>query len=177
LALLGTRSFASWQVLVFLVIFGVLVGPVNLFVLAPAGKRHKLFITTPLLSIGASIVMVGLILIQDGTGGTGRRFIAINLQPDEAAAYVTQEQISRTGVLFGTGFEMKQPVLIEPVALPDTPWVKLKSTNHQPAGEPDAGGSRTTRQFLPKSCGAGPDAAGGDLLTLTAGTQGGRGPR
>lgn len=129
LALLGTRSFASWQVLVFLVIFGVLVGPVNLFVLAPAGKRHKLFITTPLLSIGASIVMVGLILIQDGTGGTGRRFIVINLQPDEAAAYVTQEQISRTGVLFGTGFEMKQPVLIEPVALPDTPWVKLKNTN------------------------------------------------
>ncbi|MDP1586483.1 MAG: hypothetical protein Q8M07_01965, partial [Prosthecobacter sp.] len=111
LALLGTRSFASWQVLVFLVIFGVLVGPVNLFVLAPAGKRHKLFVTTPLLSIGASIVMVGLILIQDGTGGSGRRFIAINLQPDEAAAYVTQEQISRTGVLFGTGFEMKQPVL------------------------------------------------------------------
>ena len=129
LSLLGTRSFASWQVLVFLVIFGVLVGPVNLFVLAPPGKRHKLFITTPLLSIGASLVMVGLILIQDGTGGTGRRFIAINLEPGEAAAYVTQEQISRTGVLFGAGFEMKQPVLIEPLALPDTPWVKLKSTN------------------------------------------------
>ena len=52
----------------------------------------------------------------------------INLEPEEAAAYVTQEQASRTGVLFGAGFEMKQPALIEPLALPDTPWVKLKNT-------------------------------------------------
>ncbi len=127
LGLLGTRSFASWQVIVFLVIFGLLVGPVNLFVLAPAGKRHKLFVTTPLLSIGASIVMVVLILLQDGTGGIGRRFVAINLEPAEACAYVTQEQVSRTGVMLGTAFEMKQPVLIEPLAMPDTPWVKLKN--------------------------------------------------
>lgn len=128
LDLLGTRSFASWQVILFLVVFGILVGPVNLFVLAPAGKRHKLFITTPLLSVGASLVMVVLILMQDGTGGVGRRFVAIDIEPGEAAAYVTQEQVSRTGVLLGAGFEMKQPALIEPLAMPDTPWVKLKST-------------------------------------------------
>lgn len=127
--LLGTRSFASWQVIVFLVVFGLLVGPVNLFVLAPAGKRHKLFITTPLLSIGASLIMVVLILVQDGTGGVGRRFVTINLEPGEAAAYVTQEQVSRTGVLLGAGFEMKQPVLIEPLVMPDTPWAKLKKTS------------------------------------------------
>jgi hypothetical protein len=127
--LLGTRSFASWQVIVFLVVFGLLVGPVNLFVLAPAGRRHKLFITTPLLSISASVIMVVLILVQDGTGGVGRRFVAINLEPDEAAAYVTQEQVSRTGVLLGAGFEMKQPVLIEPLVMPDTPWAKLKKTS------------------------------------------------
>ncbi|WP_395747240.1 hypothetical protein [Prosthecobacter sp.] len=134
LSLLGTRSFASWQVIVFLVVFGMLVGPVNLFVLAPAGRRHKLFVTTPLLSIGASLVMVVLILFQDGTGGTGRRFLAINLEPEEAAAYVTQEQVSRTGVLLGAAFEMKQPVLIEPLSMPDTPWAKLKnSVNVQPA--------------------------------------------
>lgn len=127
LSLLGVRSFASWQVIVFLVVFGLLVGPVNLFVLAPAGKRHKLFVTTPLLSIGASVVMVALILVQDGTGGTGRRFVAINLEPGEAAAYVTQEQVSRTGVLLGAGFEMKQPALVEPLAMPDSPWAKLKN--------------------------------------------------
>jgi hypothetical protein len=131
---LGERNFASWQVVAFLVVFGILVGPVNLFVLAPSGRRHRLFITTPLLSVGASVLMVGIILTQDGTGGMGARLIAIDIQPEEAAAYVTQEQVSRTGVLLGGGFEVKQPALIEPLALPDTPWVKLKSNNNsQPA--------------------------------------------
>lgn len=122
---LGERSFAAWQVLVFLAIFGILVGPINLFVLAPAGKRHKLFITTPVLSIGASLAMVGLILFQDGTGGEGRRLAVVELQPDEATAFVTQEQISRTGVLTSTGFTLHQPVLIQALALPESPWTKL----------------------------------------------------
>lgn len=125
LTALGKRNFNSWQVVVFLVIFGVLVGPVNLFVLAPSGKRHRLFLTTPLLSLGASAVMVGLILFQDGIGGIGARAVHIHLEPDEASAYVTQKQVSRTGVLFGAGFEMKQPALIEPLALPSSAWVKL----------------------------------------------------
>jgi len=179
LGLLGTRSFASWQVIVFLVAFGMLVGPVNLFVLAPAGKRHKLFITTPLLSIGASLVMVVLILVQDGTGGVGRRFAVINLEPGEAAAYVTQEQICRTGVLLGAGFEMKQPVLIEPLVMPDTQWAKLKDTpNSQPASLTQDGRERrgnffqsraeqgqvlraavSTRARLELKAGAAPDAA------------------
>ncbi|MEQ1748446.1 MAG: hypothetical protein ABL974_03425 [Prosthecobacter sp.] len=127
---LGARSFASWQVIVFLVIFGILVGPVNLFLLAPQGRRHRLFVTTPLLSIGASLMMVVIILFQDGVGGMGARLVIINVVPEEAAAYVTQEQASRTGVLLGGGFELKQPALIEPLALPDTPWVKLKNTNN-----------------------------------------------
>lgn len=127
---LGVRSFASWQVIVFLVIFGVLVGPVNLFVLAPPGKRHKLFVTTPLLSVGASLLMVVIILFQDGIGGMGARLVIVNVVPEEAAAYVTQEQASRTGVLLGGGFELKQPALIEPLALPDSPWVKLKSRSN-----------------------------------------------
>lgn len=179
LSLLGTRSFASWQVIVFLVVFGMLVGPVNLFVLAPAGRRHKLFVTTPLLSIGASLVMVALILLQDGIGGSGRRFVAIDLEPDEAAAYVTQEQVSRTGVLLGAAFEMKQPVLIEPLTMPDTPWAKLKNTNNvQPADLTQDGRERrgnffqsraeqgqvlraavSTRARLELKAGAAPDAA------------------
>ena len=145
---LGERNFASWQVVVFLVVFGILVGPVNLFVLAPSGRRHRLFITTPLLSVGASLLMVGIILTQDGTGGIGARFIAIELQPEEAAAYITQEQSSRTGVLLGGGFEVKQPALIEPLALPDTPWVKLKNNNNsQPAQLSQEGSLRGGNYF------------------------------
>lgn len=126
---LGSRSFASWQVILFLLVFGILVGPVNLFVLAPAGKRHKLFFTTPLLSLAASGLMIVLILFQDGIGGTGRRLTVVNVEPQETAAYVTQEQASRTGVLLSAGFDLPAGALIEPLALPDTDWVKLKSTH------------------------------------------------
>jgi hypothetical protein len=125
---LGTRSFASWQAIVFLVIFGILVGPVNLFVLAPQGKRHKLFFTTPLLSVGASLLMVVIFFLQDGIGGIGARLAVIHVVPEEAAAYITQEQASRAGMLLGSSFELKQPALIEPLALPEMPWVKLNHT-------------------------------------------------
>lgn len=123
---LGDRSFNSWQVVVFLGIFAILVGPVNLFVLAPSGRRHRLFYTTPLLSLGASLAMVVIILLQDGVGGKGARFVFVEIEPKEAAAYVTQKQVSRTGVLTGAGFEAKSPALIEPLIMPDTSWVKLK---------------------------------------------------
>ncbi|TDU81591.1 hypothetical protein EI77_00901 [Prosthecobacter fusiformis] len=140
---LGKRSFNSWQVIVFLAIFGILVGPVNLFVLAPAGRRHRLFVTTPLLSLGASVVMVGIILFQDGIGGTGARSVFIELEPEEAAAYVTQKQVSRTGVLLGAGFDARQPSLIEPLTLPDSEWVKLKNTHDaQPVNLTHNGASR-----------------------------------
>lgn len=145
---LGLRNFASWQVIVFLVIFGILVGPVNLFLLAPHGRRHRLFITTPLLSLGASVLMFGIILFQDGIGGIGARLVVINIVPGEASAYVTQEQASRTGVIFGGGFELKQPTLIEPLALPDTPWVKLKDTNNTQAVQLKQEGSQRSGNYF-----------------------------
>lgn len=145
---LGARQFASWQVVLFLVVFGILVGPVNLFVLAPSGRRHRLFITTPLLSLGASLLMVGVILVQDGTGGMGQRLVLVDVQPQEAAAYVTQEQASRTGVLLGGGFEVKQTALIEPLALPDKPWVKLKKNSNSQATQLMHAGSQRSGNFF-----------------------------
>ena len=122
---LGERSFAGWQVVLFLLLFGLLVGPVNLFVLAPVGKRHKLFFTTPLISLGASVLLIGLILIQDGTGGVGRRFIAIHLPPGEATALVTQEQISRTGVVLGSSFSLPRPGTLNQIVLSESAWAKF----------------------------------------------------
>jgi hypothetical protein len=139
---LGMRSFASWQAIVFLVIFGILVGPVNLFVLAPHGKRHKLFFTTPLLSVGASLLMVAVFLLQDGIGGIGARLVVIHVVPEEAAAYITQEQASRAGMLLGSSFELKQPALSEPLALPEMPWVKLNNTKSSQSAKLSQEGSQ-----------------------------------
>lgn len=145
---IGQRQFASWQVIVFLVIFGILVGPVNLYVLAPPGKRHKLFVTTPLLSLSASVLMVVIILFQDGVGGAGARLVLVNLVPEETSGYVMQEQACRTGVLWGGGFELKQTALIEPLALPDTPWVKLKKDIHSQAVQLTEAGSQRSGNFF-----------------------------
>jgi len=124
---LGDRSFGGWQVVVFLLVFGLLIGPINLFVLAPAGQRHKLFVTTPLISVGASLLLIGLILVQDGTGGEGRRFVAVHLPAGEAAAHVTQEQVSRTGVVVGSSFRLPHPAYLAQVVLPVSPWAKFNA--------------------------------------------------
>jgi hypothetical protein len=132
-AALGIKMFGGWQVIVFLVLFGILVGPVNLFILAPAGRRHRLFMTTPIISIGASVVLLGLILFQDGTGGKGRRLAVVEIVPSEAAAYVHQEQMSRTGVLFGSSFTVDPPGTLHQMVMSSTQWTKFKdSRDSQP---------------------------------------------
>lgn len=127
LAKLGERSFAGWQVILFLFIFGALIGPVNLFWLAPVGRRHRLFITTPLISLGASLLLVGVIMVQDGTGGTGHRLIAAEIHPAEASVSVVQEQVSRTGVLLASTFELPPSTQIQQVVTPDNEWAALRT--------------------------------------------------
>ncbi|MDB6070155.1 MAG: hypothetical protein JWL81_1326, partial [Verrucomicrobiales bacterium] len=126
---MGERSFAAWQVGVILVLFGILVGPVNLFYFAGAGRRHRLFFTTPVIALGASVVLVAVILWQDGTGGTGRRAALIEIRPDENNAYLKQYQISRTGVLFSNTFSLEDPAMVTPLVLDESRWTRLKPPN------------------------------------------------
>jgi len=139
---LGGRNFAGWQVIIFLLVFGVMIGPVNLFLLAPAGRRHRLFFTTPAISLAASAMLVALILWQDGTGGAGRRFIAVHLPPGEPAAYVTQEQISRTGVVLGSGFSLPRPGFIAQTVLPKSQWAKFSSDHESQSMDARIDGTR-----------------------------------
>lgn len=130
----GSKSFNRWLVLTVLLLFGILVGPVNLWVLARPGKRHLLFVTTPILSLGASILMSLMIWFSDGIGGKGLRFTILNLEPEasERKAYLFQEQIARTGLLLGRGFEFKDEVTMSPVNLPTSPWSLFdKSTSRK----------------------------------------------
>ncbi|MES2706891.1 MAG: hypothetical protein V4726_09850 [Verrucomicrobiota bacterium] len=124
--LLELRNFAAWQVGVILLIFGVLVGPVNLFYFAGPGRRHRLFFTTPLISLGASAVLILVILFQDGAGGAGTRVALIEIRPDDNSAYLRQYQLSRTGVLFGGGFVTAEPSCLTPLILPPSRWTRLK---------------------------------------------------
>ncbi len=96
----------------FLILFGIVIGPVNLFLFARGSKRHRLFWTTPLLSIGASLFIFVLILVQDGVGGIGHQVAIWTHFPDENRSAFLQEQASRTSLLPGRGFSVDTPVFL-----------------------------------------------------------------
>lgn len=115
----GTKHFNPTLVFFLLLAFAILVAPVNLFYLAKPGRRHRLFITTPLISVATCVLIVLLILFIDGIGGKGRRVVLADLQPapGETRVYLSQEQISRTGVMVTSGFETGRPYDLSPVNL------------------------------------------------------------
>lgn len=90
----------------YIVLFGLLIGPVNLFYFAPAGRRHRLFFTVPFISVGAAVVLFGIITLSDGLGGAGTRRAVVLLEPAQNQAVVFQRQISRTGMLAGRKFPL-----------------------------------------------------------------------
>lgn len=123
--LLGEKHFNIALFTIILFAFGILVGPINLFVFAKSGQRHKLFITTPIISVAASVLLIITILIQDGFGGKGHRIAIVDVQPHENKAYITQEQTARTGVLLGNTFETSEPTMITPIALASSRWTRV----------------------------------------------------
>lgn len=118
---LGSRSLGTGLVLFGLMIFAVVVGPINLFVWAKATRRHRLFFTTPVISLAASLIMVGMIILSDGFGGEGARAIAIEVgSPGDKTAVIVQEQFSRSGILFSSSFDLDDQSVLNPIRPPVT---------------------------------------------------------
>lgn len=113
---LGSIQVSGAFILCFVLLFGTLVGPVNMFVFAKGRQRFRLFWTTPLISILASLSLMAGILLTDGLGGSGRQMIVIYSLPDANREVVVQEQVARTGLLFHTGWHSDQHYLITPVS-------------------------------------------------------------
>ena len=113
----GSCRVRSGLIFGFIAIFGILVGPVNLFWLAPAGKRQRMFWTTPLLSLGGSLLLVAIMVLQDGIGGNGARLTLAILQPEQKRLALMQEQVSRTGVLLKRSFPIVEPGWMQPLDL------------------------------------------------------------
>jgi hypothetical protein len=113
----GTITIDTGFILCFVMFFGALVGPVNLFVFARGGKRFRLFWTTPLISILASLALAVGILVTDGLNGAGKQMIAVFSLPASNREAVIQEQICRTSVLFSSRWHNEQDYLIAPVSI------------------------------------------------------------
>ncbi|WAC18118.1 hypothetical protein OVA24_12815 [Luteolibacter sp. SL250] len=121
------KEFRYFLFVIVLLIFGVLVGPINLFVFAKSGRRHLLFITTPIISLCASVILIALILFQDGFGGDGQRLALMEVPAGngENAAFILQEQVSRTGVLTRANFGIEVPSLFSPVPMEENRWTRF----------------------------------------------------
>ena len=139
---LGEKKFNTAFFIFILLAFAILVGPINLFVLAKPGKRHKLFITTPIISLGTSLLLIIIIIFQDGFGGSGHRLILMEIQPSENKAYIIQEQAARTGVLLGKSFETSEPTMITPVALGTSRWSRVVLDGKSPSSYSAGHGSK-----------------------------------
>jgi hypothetical protein len=125
----GEKSFNYILFILILLAFGILVGPVNLFVFAKSGKRHRLFITTPIISVATSLILIALIILQDGFGGDGTRLVLMEVRPDgkQNAAFIQQEQFSRTGVMTSPSFTVDASALMVPVPIASNRWSRFTS--------------------------------------------------
>ncbi len=126
----GVPHLHSGLIFIFILVFGVLVGPVNLFWMAGPRRRHRLFWTTPLLSLAASALLIALMFLQDGLGGNGARRVLALMLPEQKKTVIIQEQVSRTGVLMGRTFAKAEPSLMQAISLED-PTVYNPRSNGQ----------------------------------------------
>jgi hypothetical protein len=130
--LVGDLQLNTPLLITFMALFGVIVGPVNLFVLAKGGRRARLFWTTPLISVGASALLLAVIVMQDGFGGSGARFVLVYLLPAERKAIVQQEQVSRTGMVLNPAFKISDPVFLAPIKLQSSNRISSREFEQSP---------------------------------------------
>jgi hypothetical protein len=115
--LVGRLQFPVTLLILFITIFAVTVGPINLFVLAGPGRRQRLFWTTPLISLVASLLLGAIIWLQDGSGGDGQRVVLGVLTGDTNQLLLRQEQVSRSGLLLDRAFTLTEDALVAPISL------------------------------------------------------------
>lgn len=114
-AVFGPRQLPIAAILAFLGIFSLIAGPVNLMVFSRPGRRARMFWTTPLISLVATVLLLSLIFLRDGVGGAGARRVLCLLMPEQNELAIIQEQFSRTGVLLGTSFPIREPSWMRPL--------------------------------------------------------------
>lgn len=111
----GSRALPVGWILGFLTLFGIIAGPLNVMVLAGAGRRSRMFWTTPLISLAATVFLLALMFLRDGVGGAGARRVLALVAPEHNTVAIIQEQFSRTGVLLGSSFPIQEPAWLQPV--------------------------------------------------------------
>jgi len=93
--------------------FGVIVGPVNFFMLAKGRNRWRVFITIPAISIVFCVLIVGSIVLSDGFGGEGKTSRLVVIDPHRKSKVYVQDELSVTGILMNGGFETPESAAMQ----------------------------------------------------------------
>lgn len=120
----------QWFVILVLLTFAVLVGPVSLFYWAPVGKRQKLFLLIPVISLSCSLVLALFIVITEGFGGRGQRVVRVILCPDSHMAVVKQSQESLTGILSNTTFPLNDKISCDMQRQASSPFTRSRRSHN-----------------------------------------------
>ena len=117
-----TKGWLNLLLLGVVLVFAVVIGPINLFLIAPAARRHRLFFSVPIISLATVLLLLIAVLLGDGLGGKGARFVLIENRPGEGenTNHLVQYQTSRCGVMFSTGFTAPGSVFVEGLAGPNS---------------------------------------------------------
>lgn len=115
----AARTLPFTPILAFLAVFAIVAGPLNVMFLAGRGRPSRIFWTTPLIALLATAVLLALMFLRDGVGGDGSRLTLCLLDPDRSAAHVLQQQVSRTGVLLGSSFPVRETSWMRPEPVGD----------------------------------------------------------
>jgi len=99
----------------FVIVIAVLLGPVNVITAFRAKNPVRLLWVTPVASVILSLLLVIGILMVDGFGGYGHRALTVFLMPSDNLEVLTQEQVSRTGVLLRRSFTVAPGTVMLPV--------------------------------------------------------------
>lgn len=132
------KKVGDWMAY-FFVGFALMVGPVNLFFFAPPKRRQRLFFSVPLISLGGVFLLMTAIWLQDGVGGEGARRALVVLLPGDNQAAVFQEQISRSGLLFGTSFSLPDDTVCASLPVEESASMSGRSLVYEREGD-QAGG-------------------------------------
>lgn len=130
------RGLPVSAILVFLALLATIAGPVNIMLFAGRGRPSRIFWTTPVISLVATAMLLGLMFLRDGVGGAGVRRTLVVLDPDRNTMAVLQQQFSRTGILLGRSFPIREPS-----------WMLPQPTDGS-VGMPTIGMSRSAGSFV-----------------------------
>ncbi len=86
-------------VLITMLAFGIIVGPVNLWVFSRGRKRYRLLFTTPLIALVFSGAIYIFIVFADGVGGEGQITRLFILPDGSNQEVLIESQYALTGVL------------------------------------------------------------------------------